>query len=90
MGEWDIVLTLVTIIGLFSAVGAPVLKLNSNIVKLNTQLDADKQRIDHNEKELAEQRKHAHECHQKIWDHESEQDDLLANHELRIDRLERK
>ena len=90
MGEWDIVLTLVTIVGLFTAVGAPVLKLNGNIVKLTAQLDADKQRIDRNEKELMAQKAHAHDCHQKIWDHEADQDVQLANHELRIDRLERK
>ena len=90
MGEWDIVLTLATIISLFAAVGAPVLKLNGSIVKLNAQLEADKQRLDKQEQELKTQKAHAHESHQKLWDHEAEQDDKLANHELRIDRLEHK
>lgn len=88
--EWTVITALVVVVGLFISVGTPILKLNSNIVKLNANLEAQGKQIEENKKELKEQKEHAHESHQKLWDHNEEQDKQLSDHETRINLLEKK
>ena len=88
--EWIVVTVIIALAGLFLTVGTPILKLNSNIVKLNCTMESLKEETDRNAKDLKEQKLHAHEAHQRIWDHNDEQDKQLAEHERRIGYLEKK
>ncbi len=81
MTEWGVVTVLVTVVGLFAAVGAPVLKLNSTITRLQTVLDDLRSDFD-------EQKSHNSEGHKRLWEHNDKQDEQLDDHEKRITRLE--
>lgn len=87
--EWTVVTALVVIVGLFLSIGTPILKLNSNIVRLNVTLEAQDKRIEENKEDLEKQKQHAHECHKSLWDHNKEQDEQLAEHDRRIEMLEK-
>lgn len=88
--EWTVVTVLIALVGLFLTVGTPILKLNSNIVRLNASIDALRDKTERNESELKEQRTHAHDAHQRLWEHNEEQDKQLTDHERRIGYLEKK
>lgn len=95
--EWTIVTVIIALVGLFLTVGTPILKLNSNIVKLNTSLDALQKRTDKQDEELKTMKNHAHESHKRLWDHNEEQDKAIAEHGQaiaklggRVDSLEKK
>lgn len=88
--EWTIVTVVIALVGLFLTVGKPIISLNTNIVKLNVSLDALSKRADKHEHDLQEHRAHAHESHQRLWAHNMEQDEKIAAHERRIDKLEGK
>ena len=87
--EWTVATVLGTIVGAFLAIGAPVIKLNSNIVKLNVNMEAQRERTDRQEHELEEHKKASHESHKHLWLHNNEQDKRLDDHEHRITALER-
>lgn len=76
MSEWTVVVALGTIIGLFMAVGKPILDLNSTITELKTT-------VQEMIKDLKELRDDNSESHKEI-------NDKLANHEGRITVLEHK
>ena len=88
--EWGVVTVLIALVGLFLTVGTPILKLNSNIVKLNCTMEAIQEKTDRNEKELKEQKLHDHDAHQRLWDHNDAQDKTLGEHERRIGELEKR
>ncbi len=88
--EWTVVTALVVIIGLFLTVGKPIINLNSNIVKLNLSIDALREKTRENSEDIKEQKLHAHEAHQRLWDHNNKQDKQLNDHEQRIHDLEQK
>ncbi len=81
MTEWGVVTVLVTVVGLFAAVGAPVLKLNSTITRLQTVLDDLRS-------DFEDQKAHNSESHKRLWEHNDKQDEQLDDHEKRITRLE--
>ena len=89
MSEWTVVLALSVIVGLFLSVGAPILKLNSNITLLNASIKRNSEEIAEQKKELKEQRKNAHESHQKLWEKNDEQDKILGDHETRLQVMEK-
>lgn len=89
MNEWTVVLTLSTLVGLFLTVGKPIINLNNNLTLLNANIKQNSKEIAENKKELKSQREHAHESHEKLWKKNSEQDDVLNDHETRIKILER-
>lgn len=88
--EWTVVTVVIALVGLFLTVGTPILKLNSNIVRLNASIDALREKTDRNEAELKDQKIHASESHRRIWEHNEEQDKRLSEHERRIGDLEKK
>lgn len=88
--EWIVVTVLIALAGLFLTVGTPILKLNSNIVKLNCTMEALKEKTELNAQELKEQKLHDHDAHQRLWDHNDAQDKRLSEHERRIGYLENK
>lgn len=88
--EWGVVTVLIALVGLFLTVGTPILKLNSNIVKLNCTMESLQEKTERNEKELKEQKIHDHDAHQRLWEHNEEQDKTLGEHERRIGELEKR
>lgn len=90
MNEWTIVTVIIALVGLFVTVGAPIIKLNNNITLLNANMKHNSEEIAKNRKEISDQKEHAHETHQKLWDKNTEQDKILSNHETRIKILEEK
>ena len=81
--EWTVVTVLIAVAGLFGAVGAPVIRLNSTIARLNVMLEQMKQ-------DMAQQKLSAREAHRRLWAHNDAQDASLADHEQRIVLLEHK
>lgn len=78
---WEIFLGIVALIGFLAAVCGPLIKLNTNIVRLNDSIQVLQNAMDKidtdNEK-----------SHKRIWEHNEEQDDQIDNHEHRINSLE--
>jgi uncharacterized membrane protein (DUF106 family) len=81
MTEWNIVLVLAELIGLFVLVGKPILTLNKTIVEVNAELKTLKER--QNKAETS-----GHEENEKLWQHNDMQDEKLSDHETRIRVLE--
>lgn len=81
MTEWTIVTVLAAIVGLFLAIGAPVIKLNSNVTRLNANLENLERRQTESENDNTK-------AHQRIWDDLCKKGDTLTNHEMRIHDLE--
>lgn len=81
--EWTVVTVLIALVGLGAAIIKPVVSLTRSITSLTVVVE----RV---ERELVEQEKHSTESHRRLWAHNTEQDEQLADHEMRIDRLERK
>ncbi len=88
--EWTVVTVIIALFGLFFTVGKPIINLNNNIVKLNMSIESLREKTKANANELEKQKLHAHESHQRLWEHNEEQDKKLADHEKRINSLEKK
>lgn len=82
MDRWEIYLVVVSLIGTAIAVGAPVIKLNTSITKLIVKLDNLGKDFDNMELKN-------HESHQRIWNHNDEQDEKIADHETRLQIIEK-
>lgn len=82
MTEWNIVLVLAELIGLFILVGKPILTLNKTIAEFNTELKNMGQRVDKLEDSKSE-------AHKELWIHNDQQDKELQDHETRIRVLEK-
>lgn len=81
--EWTAVTVLIAIAGLFVTVGKPILNLISSITTLNNTVEGLK-------KEISELNTKNSASHQRLWDHNDEQDERLADHETRIHDLEQR
>lgn len=81
MTEWNIILVLAELVGLFMLVGKPILTLNKTIAEFNAELKNMKTRLG-----TLEDAKRA--AHKELWQHNDEQDKELADHETRIRVLE--
>lgn len=82
MTEWNIVLVLAELIGLFILVGRPILTLSKTIAEFNAELKNMKNRVETLECDK-------HEAHEKLWDQSREHDKQIADHETRIRVLEK-
>ena len=83
MDSWGVFGVIVAIVSFLGLVGAPLLKLNSNLTKLNVILEVLQKQFDKfcgdNEKE-----------HNTIWTEVEKHEDSLNDHETRIQIMERK
>lgn len=79
--SWEIFLGIVALVSFIISVSGPMLKLNTSITKLNSSVDVLKAAIDKietdNEKSFKE-----------IWDHNDEQDAIIAEHTRKINNIE--
>ena len=79
--EWTVVTVLITLSGLIIAIMTPLLKLNSNIVRLSASVDVLTGEM---EKYTAKN----DQSHDKLWKKNEEQDATLDDHEHRLTILE--
>ena len=78
---WEIFLGVAAIISFIIAVTGPMLKLNTSITKLNGSVDVLKSALDKIE---ADNEK----SHRRIWEHNEEQDRIIASNTQRINDIE--
>ena len=83
MSEWDVVGILVVLVGLFFTVGKPIITLNTSITILNEQLKETRA-------DQARHEKNNTEAHRRIWEHNTAQDEQLAEHKMRLHDLDGK
>ena len=81
--EWTIVTVIVVLIGLGVSICTPIIKLNTTIVKLMSSLDALSKTMESFDSKNTE-------SHRRIWDHETKQDEVLTDHENRLNLIERR
>ena len=81
MTEWGVVVVLISLVGLATAIGKPILALNTTITKLTAA-------VDELRGDLAVLTGKNTESHRRLWEHNEEQDKILGNHEGRIKVLE--
>lgn len=81
MTEWNVLLVLGELLGLFLLVGKPLMNLNATIA---TIIAGDKAR----DSKISDMDDKNHVAHKEFYDHFGKVDIELADHELRIGRLE--
>lgn len=82
MTEWNIVLVLAELIGLFVLVGKPILTLNKTMAEFNTEMKNIKEQVKKLERDDNDAQK-------ELWQHNDIQDERISDHETRIRVLER-
>lgn len=83
MTDWDIVKDIVVLAGLIVTVTTPLLKLNTSITQLKALLDSVAKNVQENDKSNSAN-------HKRLWEHNTEQDEILQNHEMRLHDLDGK
>lgn len=77
MTEWGVVLVIVTLLGFVSGIIAPLIKLNTAIVKLIDSVEA----LDKSLEDLIESNTRTH---KRIWDRLDEHSDKINEHETKL------
>lgn len=90
MTEWQMVLALVVLVGLIGTIITPIIKLNTNIVKLTDAVNALREAHDKMDKTNTEEHKQLHERINRRKKENEELDDRVSDHENRISILEHK
>lgn len=78
---WEIFLGIAALVTFIASVTAPLIKLNTSITKLNNNVDVLKTAIDRID---ADNEKN----HKELWDHNDEQDAVIAEHTRKISNIE--
>jgi cell division protein FtsL len=81
MDEWTVVGVIVVLFGLMVSVVTPLLKLNTSITQLTCAVSVLQKNIEGLTTKNSE-------SHTKLWEHNSKQDSMLADHETRIKIIE--
>lgn len=83
MNEWLIFKDIVVIVGLIITVTTPLLKLNTSITELKTLLESVVEKVETIDSNNTN-------SHRRLWEHNTEQDQVLQNHERRLHDLDGK
>lgn len=83
MNEWLIFKDIVVIVGLIITVTTPLLKLNTSITELKTLLESVVKKVETIDNNNTN-------SHRRLWEHNTEQDQVLQNHERRLHDLDGK
>lgn len=83
MEKYDVVVTIAELIAIFIAVGLPIIRLNATIARLIVKIDVLNQ-------DMQDLDARNHESHKRLWDHNDKQDNMLADHECRLNIIEHK
>lgn len=81
MDEWAVVGVIVVLFGLIVAIVTPLLKLNTSITQLTCAVGVLQKNIECLTTKNTE-------SHTKLWEHNSKQDGIIADHEMRIKIIE--
>lgn len=81
--EWDVVLVIISLVGLGAAIIKPMLNLNSAIVKLT-------EAVKELQKDMGDFVNGNHNSHVRIHERIDRCDNELQSHELRLEKLESK
>ena len=81
MTEWEVFGVIVAVAGFAIAIGTPIIKLNTSITRLVDKLNMLDEGID----DLTARNSKSHE---RLWNHNDEQDKTLNDHEKRTVVLE--
>ncbi len=81
MDSWGVFGVIAALISFGVLIGAPLLKLNSNITRLTTVLEI-------LQKQFSEEKTSNEKEHEAIWDKTDKHDETLGDHETRISVLE--
>lgn len=79
--SWEILAGLITLFGFGVSVVTPLIKLNTNIVKLNDSLGTLQSAV----KNMQE---NSEADHKRMWEHNNTQDIIIDNHEKRLTSIE--
>ncbi len=82
MDEWAVVGVIIVLFGLIASVMTPLLKLNTSITQLTCAVSVLQKNIEGLTTKNSE-------SHAKLWEHNSKQDEALANHETRLRIIEK-
>lgn len=78
---WEIVIGIIALFGFLVSVVTPLTKLTKIMTELTISVEGLKEAI----KQMGDKNT---ESHKRIWEHNTEQDELLENHEKRITKIE--
>lgn len=81
MTQWEVVGVIAALVSLLVGVGAPIVKLNSNITRLTVT-------IENIAKEQTEQKEINGKSHDRIWRELETHDAAITDHDRRIARIE--
>ena len=81
MTEWGVVGVVIALVGLMASVIKPAISLTEATTKLTVM-------VGELRRDLDEQSAQSRTSHQKLWDKNNKQDEIIQNHEVRIARLE--
>ncbi|WP_434310159.1 hypothetical protein [Hominifimenecus sp. rT4P-3] len=82
MSEWEVVGVIVALLGLIAAIAGPLIKLNTSITTLTVTLKG----LNEDISDLTIKNTKSH---QRLWDHNEEQDKKLNDHEMRLTIVEK-
>lgn len=79
--EWTVVTVIIALVGLFVAVGAPIIRQTKTMTKLDSTMETLSSKLIELESKNSD-------SHRRIWDHNEKQDEQIHDHEIRIVKLE--
>lgn len=83
MTEWGVVGVIIALVGLFLALVKPI----SNLTKTITELIVVVRDL---RKEMDEHKTNSKTSHEKLWEHNTKQDEIISEHGRKISRIEEK
>lgn len=88
--EWTTVSVIVVLVGLVAALAKPMLSLCKEITNLRGDLQALSGAANDMTAKMAKFEEDNHSSHKRLWEHNTAQDDILHNHEMRLHDLDGK
>lgn len=88
--EWTTVSVIVVLVGLVAALAKPMLSLCKEITNLRGDLQALSKAANDMTAKMAKFETDNHNSHKRLWEHNTEQDEILQNHEMRLHDLDGK
>ena len=88
--EWTVVSVIVVLVGLVAALAKPMLRLCREIVGLRGDLQVLSKAANDMTKKMEKFEENNHNSHKRLWEHNTAQDDILHNHEMRLHDLDGK
>lgn len=86
MSEWGVVGVIVVLVGLFFAIYTPISKSTKENTKAMTELTVTMRVIGDKLSKFDEDNSKSH---KRIWDHNDKQDEILNDHETRLQIIEK-